>query len=239
MRNELTSYGELARIHEARSREQLEEISRLEQAMIDQRQAYKDDLARLRSGARCPRCDELRLELGEARGEIGRLRLELEREYIEVANRAHCESELQKEIERLGKELADLNAGWQRTYDHDTNMLKASIAEQSRDLAKIEGVLEQEKQEHNICTTLHALAVKERNYERTLAMAKDTEIERLRRQVDEAAIHVPAHAAIEIWRLRGLLREHLDGPDAAMTWRETHEWHEDYLKRIEEALGHE
>lgn len=91
-------------------------------------------------------------------------------------------TERDSEIERLRRELADLAAGWLRTYEHDTNKLKASLAEKSRD-----------------------------------------------RHSDEA----------EIERLRGLLREHLSGPTEVMSWRQTHEWHEDYLKRVRETLGDE
>lgn len=35
--------------------------------------ALHADIARLRSGTRCPHCDELRLELGQARRELARL----------------------------------------------------------------------------------------------------------------------------------------------------------------------
>lgn len=92
------------------------EIERLrEKANIDDNLLYAEtekvylaekEIERLRSGVRCPHCDELRLELGEARNEIKQLR-ELLREGMTMPIRSRVVPHSQNWEKRVNKALGD------------------------------------------------------------------------------------------------------------------------------------
>jgi hypothetical protein len=100
--------------------------------------------------------------------------------------------------------------------DEDRQLAEEIITGQRAEVERLRKELEREKEEHDRCTTFHAIAVKERNYERVLALHRDTEIK----------------------RLRGLLREGITVPvQLNANALSPVAWRKDYQRRVREALG--
>ena len=110
---------------------------------------------------------------------------------------------------------------------------RAALHEAAAEIERLRGEATQLRQAVGVLTTLHPTMEIDVNNPVQMALeivsyvteSRAAEIERLRGQVEEAAIHIPAHAAITIEQLRRLLRDGLTS--------NVPEWKE----RVREALG--
>jgi predicted RNase H-like nuclease (RuvC/YqgF family) len=136
-----------------------------------------------------PEIERLREELAIEKGWVSQYRDSYCKQVAEIERLQNANQDLVDERDIFKRTLDKRDAEIERLRDQVVRLSTLVDTERGLRDAEVERLrkeLEREKEEHDRCTTFHAIAVKERNYERVLALHRDTEIKRLRGLLAEA-----------------------------------------------------